>query len=77
MCLSRFLRLLSPSDRDRYQLGTLSHSLNLKASGYQELSDWPAVAPDQSVRNVEVIEPVLGGPLMLGLIICTSHGSDT
>ncbi|KAG7238620.1 hypothetical protein INR49_030694 [Caranx melampygus] len=44
-------------DRDRYQLGTLSHSLNTKATGYQELSDWPAVAPDQSVRNVEVIEP--------------------
>nr|XP_046230314.1 AP-3 complex subunit beta-1 [Scatophagus argus] len=45
-------------DRDRFQLGTLSHSLNTKATGYQELSDWPAVAPDQSVRNVEVIEPV-------------------
>ncbi|CAN9504350.1 unnamed protein product [Ophioblennius macclurei] len=45
-------------DRDRFQLGTLSHSLNIKASGYQELSDWPDVAPDQSVRNVEVIEPV-------------------
>ncbi|XP_051906538.1 AP-3 complex subunit beta-1 isoform X2 [Hippocampus zosterae] len=45
-------------DRDRFQLGTLSHSLNSKATGYQELSDWPAVAPDQSVRNVEVIEPV-------------------
>uniref|UniRef100_A0A672HQ23 AP-3 complex subunit beta n=1 Tax=Salarias fasciatus TaxID=181472 RepID=A0A672HQ23_SALFA len=45
-------------DRDRFQLGTLSHSLNIKASGYQELCDWPAVAPDQSVRNVEVIEPV-------------------
>ncbi|KAM6976165.1 AP-3 complex subunit beta-1 isoform 2-T2 [Tautogolabrus adspersus] len=45
-------------DRDRYQLGTLSHSLNTKASGYQELSDWPEVAPDQSVRNVEVIEPI-------------------
>ncbi|KAF3849277.1 hypothetical protein F7725_015774 [Dissostichus mawsoni] len=44
-------------DRDRFQLGTLSHSLNTKAAGYQELSDWPAVAPDQSVRNVEVIEP--------------------
>ncbi|XP_029940810.1 AP-3 complex subunit beta-1 isoform X2 [Salarias fasciatus] len=44
-------------DRDRFQLGTLSHSLNIKASGYQELCDWPAVAPDQSVRNVEVIEP--------------------
>ncbi|XP_028272982.1 AP-3 complex subunit beta-1 isoform X1 [Parambassis ranga] len=45
-------------DRDRFQLGTLSHSLNAKAAGYQELSDWPAVAPDASVRNVEVIEPV-------------------
>ncbi|XP_041815818.1 AP-3 complex subunit beta-1 [Chelmon rostratus] len=45
-------------DRDRFQLGTLSHSLNSKAVGYQELSDWPAVAPDQSVRNVEVVEPV-------------------
>ncbi|XP_077479623.1 AP-3 complex subunit beta-1 [Stigmatopora argus] len=45
-------------DRDRFQLGTLSHSLNSKAAGYQELSDWPAEAPDQSVRNVEVIEPV-------------------
>ncbi|XP_029300320.1 AP-3 complex subunit beta-1 isoform X2 [Cottoperca gobio] len=45
-------------DRDRFQLGTLSHSLNIKATGYQELSDWPAVAPDQSVRTVEVIEPV-------------------
>lgn len=46
------------SDRDRFQLGTLSHSLNSKATGYQELSDWPAVAPDPSVRNVEVSEPV-------------------
>uniref|UniRef100_A0A1A8GML0 AP-3 complex subunit beta n=1 Tax=Nothobranchius korthausae TaxID=1143690 RepID=A0A1A8GML0_9TELE len=45
-------------DRDRFQLGTLSHSLNIKTSGYQELSEWPAVAPDPSVRNVEVIEPV-------------------
>ncbi|XP_047426105.1 AP-3 complex subunit beta-1 isoform X2 [Mugil cephalus] len=45
-------------DRDRFQLGTLSHSLNIKATGYLELSDWPDVAPDQSVRNVEVIEPV-------------------
>lgn len=45
-------------DRDRYQLGTLSHSLNVKATGYQELCEWPAVAPDASVRNVEVIEPV-------------------
>ncbi len=46
------------SDRDRFQLGTLSHSLNSQANGYLELSDWPAVAPDQSVRTVEVVEPV-------------------
>ncbi|XP_076020068.1 AP-3 complex subunit beta-1 isoform X2 [Genypterus blacodes] len=45
-------------DRDHFQLGTLSHSLNIRATGYQELPDWPAVAPDQSVRNVEVIEQV-------------------
>uniref|UniRef100_A0A8C1T3P8 AP-3 complex subunit beta n=1 Tax=Cyprinus carpio TaxID=7962 RepID=A0A8C1T3P8_CYPCA len=45
-------------DRDRFQLGTLSHSLNSQANGYLELSDWPAVAPDQSVRIVEVVEPV-------------------
>ncbi|XP_075703641.1 AP-3 complex subunit beta-1 [Rhinoderma darwinii] len=44
-------------DRDRFQLGTLSHTLNAKASGYLELSDWPEVAPDPSVRNVDVIEP--------------------
>lgn len=50
------------SDRDRFQLGTLSHSLNSKATGYQELSDWPTVAPDPSVRNVEVIEPVRTPP---------------
>nr|DBA23498.1 TPA: hypothetical protein GDO54_014409 [Pyxicephalus adspersus] len=44
-------------DRDHFQLGTLSHTLNAKASGYLELSDWPEEAPDPSVRNVEVIEP--------------------
>ncbi|XP_075038408.1 LOW QUALITY PROTEIN: AP-3 complex subunit beta-1 [Mixophyes fleayi] len=45
-------------DRDRFQLGTLSHTLNTKASGYLELTDWPEVAPDPCVRNVEVVEPV-------------------
>lgn len=44
-------------DRDRFQLGTLSHTLNAKASGYLALSDWPEEAPDPSVRNVEVFEP--------------------
>ncbi|XP_024622302.1 AP-3 complex subunit beta-2 isoform X1 [Neophocaena asiaeorientalis asiaeorientalis] len=40
-------------DRDHFQLGSLSHLLNAKATGYQELPDWPEEAPDPSVRNVE------------------------
>ncbi|XP_068608653.1 AP-3 complex subunit beta-1 [Brachionichthys hirsutus] len=55
-------------DRDRFQLGSLSHSLNIKAAGYQELSDWPAVAPDQSARNVEIVEPVKEWTPMLGKV---------
>ncbi|MBN3307834.1 AP3B2 protein, partial [Amia calva] len=43
-------------DRDHFQLGSLSHLLNAKAVGYQELPDWPEAAPDPSVRNVEVPE---------------------
>uniref|UniRef100_A0A8C5PGT4 AP-3 complex subunit beta n=1 Tax=Leptobrachium leishanense TaxID=445787 RepID=A0A8C5PGT4_9ANUR len=43
-------------DRDHFQLGSLSHLLNAKAVGYQELPDWPVEAPDPSVRNVEVPE---------------------
>ena len=45
------------SDRDQYQLGTLSHIINTRATGYQQLPDWPEVAPDPSVRNVEVVMP--------------------
>uniref|UniRef100_A0A670JSP1 AP-3 complex subunit beta n=1 Tax=Podarcis muralis TaxID=64176 RepID=A0A670JSP1_PODMU len=44
-------------DRDHFQLGSLSHLLNAKAVGYQELPDWPSEAPDPSVRNVEVLVP--------------------
>ncbi|XP_067838778.1 AP-3 complex subunit beta-1 isoform X2 [Heptranchias perlo] len=44
-------------DRDRFQLSTLSHTLNTKANGYLELPNWPQTAPDPSVRNVEVIQP--------------------
>ncbi|NXK88827.1 AP3B1 protein, partial [Formicarius rufipectus] len=43
-------------DRDHFQLGTLSHTLNSRATGYLELSDWPEVAPDPSVRNVDMVE---------------------
>lgn len=42
------------SDRQGFQVGSLSHMINLKASGYQELPPYPEVAPDPSVRNVEV-----------------------
>uniref|UniRef100_A0A8C9T6F3 AP-3 complex subunit beta n=1 Tax=Scleropages formosus TaxID=113540 RepID=A0A8C9T6F3_SCLFO len=45
-------------DRDHFQLGSLSHLLNVKAGGYQELPDWPETAPDPSVRNVEVMDAV-------------------
>lgn len=45
------------TDRDQYQLGTLSHIINAKAQGYQELPEWPETAPDPSVRNVEVTMP--------------------
>ncbi|MGH0115337.1 UNVERIFIED_CONTAM: hypothetical protein FKN15_006765 [Acipenser sinensis] len=45
-------------DRDHFQLGSLSHLLNAKATGYQELPAWPDMAPDPSVRNVEVKEAV-------------------
>ena len=35
-------------------VGSLSHLMNAKASGYQELPDFPEDPPDPSVRNVEV-----------------------
>uniref|UniRef100_A0A8B9S3Y4 AP-3 complex subunit beta n=1 Tax=Apteryx owenii TaxID=8824 RepID=A0A8B9S3Y4_APTOW len=49
-------------DRDHFQLGSLSHLLNAKAVGYQELPDWPDEAPDPSVRNVEVVRGSAGLP---------------
>uniref|UniRef100_A0A4W3JN13 AP-3 complex subunit beta n=1 Tax=Callorhinchus milii TaxID=7868 RepID=A0A4W3JN13_CALMI len=58
-------------DRDRFQLSTLSHTLNTRANGYLELPDWPQTIPDPSVRNVEV-QPVwdftLVGKLMIVII---------
>ena len=40
-------------DRDHFQLGSLSHFLNMRANGYTDLPDYPSEAPDPSVRNVE------------------------
>ena len=42
------------SARAQWQLGSLSHLLNAQATGYIPLSDFPAEAPDPSVRVVEV-----------------------
>ncbi|XP_061476107.1 AP-3 complex subunit beta-1 isoform X2 [Rhineura floridana] len=53
-------------DREHFQLGTLSHTLNMKANGYMELSNWPEIAPDPSVRNVEVIESAKEWTSVLG-----------
>ncbi|XP_065165526.1 AP-3 complex subunit beta-1-like [Atheta coriaria] len=39
-------------DTEQYQLGSLSHSINQKAAGYEPLPDWPEVAPPGDVRNV-------------------------
>uniref|UniRef100_A0A146LRT5 AP-3 complex subunit beta n=1 Tax=Lygus hesperus TaxID=30085 RepID=A0A146LRT5_LYGHE len=45
-------------DRESYQMGSLSHYLNMRASGYHDLPNFPEVAPDSSARNVaEVPSP--------------------
>ncbi len=41
------------SGRETYQLGSMSHYLNMRVNGYLPLPDFPATAPDNSVRNVE------------------------
>lgn len=47
--------------REQYQLGSLSHYLNMKANGYNDMPPFPDVAPDPSVRNVE--SPVESSPI--------------
>ncbi|XP_035221751.1 AP-3 complex subunit beta-1-like isoform X1 [Stegodyphus dumicola] len=44
-------------DRDRYQLGSLSHYINARTIGYHDLPPFPEAAPDPSVRNVETQVP--------------------
>ncbi|XP_034649961.1 AP-3 complex subunit beta-2 [Drosophila subobscura] len=39
-------------DTNSFQLGSLSHYLNMPATGYKELPTFPALAPDSSVRNI-------------------------
>ncbi|KAB0402480.1 hypothetical protein E2I00_012774, partial [Balaenoptera physalus] len=40
-------------DQDHLQMGSLSHLLNAKATGYRELTDWTEEAPDPSLHNLE------------------------
>lgn len=48
--------LSSREKGSQYQLGTLSHYLDMPCAGYRPLPDFPEVAPDISVRDVA--EPV-------------------
>ena len=43
--------------RDEYQLGSLSHFINARATGYQDLPEYPEVPPDPKVRVVEAAKP--------------------
>ncbi|XP_059480112.1 AP-3 complex subunit beta-2 isoform X2 [Neocloeon triangulifer] len=40
-------------DREQFQLGSLSHYINTKTNGYQELPSFPLEAPDPKARDVE------------------------
>lgn len=42
------------ADREQFQLGSLSHYINTKANGYQELPPFPLEAPDPKARDVEM-----------------------
>jgi len=52
-------------DRSEYQLGSLSHMINSKAVGYQDLPAYPEVQPDPTVRNVEVVDKVWGNQMLV------------
>ncbi|XP_017074798.1 AP-3 complex subunit beta-2 [Drosophila eugracilis] len=39
-------------DGNNFQLGSLSHYLNMPATGYKELPAFPVIPPDSSVRNI-------------------------
>uniref|UniRef100_A0A1I8JH47 AP-3 complex subunit beta n=1 Tax=Macrostomum lignano TaxID=282301 RepID=A0A1I8JH47_9PLAT len=45
------------AEKSPFQLGSLSHLLNLRLPGYQALPDWPAEQPDSSVRAVAAPAP--------------------
>lgn len=57
------------SQSDQYQLGTLSHAINSRVTGYSDLPDFPIDLPDTSVRNVEVfVEKDQNGEKLISLV---------
>lgn len=44
-------------DREHYQLGTLSHLLNQKCAEYNDLPEFPEVAPDPTIRRSTIPLP--------------------
>ena len=42
--------------RDKYLLGTMSHTLNIPVQGYTDLPEFPKEQPDPSVRKPIVPE---------------------
>lgn len=44
------------TDREEYQMGSLSHYINCRAIGYQDLPQFPDSPTDSSVRCVAVPE---------------------
>ncbi|CAH1404204.1 unnamed protein product [Nezara viridula] len=47
-------------DRENYQMGSLTHYINMRASGYHDLPPFPEVAPDPTARNIA--EPAPSSP---------------
>jgi AP-3 complex subunit beta len=58
--------------REKYQLGSLSHFLNIKANGYTDLPEYPTIAPDSTVRDVQA--PVEFPSSMMGDRVEKSEG---
>uniref|UniRef100_A0A224X613 AP-3 complex subunit beta n=1 Tax=Panstrongylus lignarius TaxID=156445 RepID=A0A224X613_9HEMI len=48
-------------DRENYQMGSLTHYINMRAAGYHDIPDFPELAPDPVARNVS--EPLPPSPV--------------
>uniref|UniRef100_A0A1Q3FFZ8 AP-3 complex subunit beta n=1 Tax=Culex tarsalis TaxID=7177 RepID=A0A1Q3FFZ8_CULTA len=62
--------------RKRFQLGSLSHYLNMTANGYQDLPPFPETAPDSSVRNVAP-SPEYGHPTKMSDAGANDNGGSS